>query len=183
MLNRFPKLEQIVPVYAVTVMMVYGWTIYRYIWELPSWLYFLSLTDVVRIYAYALSVNFFESLVVMLLPLLICIVLPGKWFRELFIARGATFIVALLGYLIYFSMAFKSIAEEDYPVTLIRWTPAILIALAVLVFAVGKIRSLSRIVEDFSARAVIFLYISIPISVLSLLYVIARNLLWRYLNG
>ena len=181
--NRLPKLSQIIPVYAVIVMMIYGWSIYWFIWEVPSWLYFLSLVDILRIYAYTLSVNFIESLVVLLLLLLICVILPKKWFYESFIVRGSILVVLLLGYLMYFSNLFKSFAEEDYPRTLINWMPVILIAIVLLVFVVGKIRILSSIVEDFSSRAVIFLYISIPTSIFSLFYVVIRNVFWRYLNG
>lgn len=182
-LNRLPKREQIIPVYAVTVMMIYGWTLYRYIWEIPSWLYFLPLTDIVRIYAYALSVNFIESLVVLMLLLVICIILPMNWFYESFVARGSTLVILLLGYLMYFSNSFKSISGDFDPRTLINWTPAILIVIAMLVFASGRISVLSRIVGDFSSRAVIFLYILIPASVFSLLYVVIRNVFWSYLNG
>jgi hypothetical protein len=182
-IKRFPSFQQIIPVYAVTVMMIYGWTIYRYIWEIPSWLYFLSLADVFRIYAYALSVNFMESLVLLTLPLVICLILPRKWFYESFIARGSTLVILLLGYLMYFSNSFKSISGDFDPQLLINWTPAVLIVIAALVFASGRIRVLSRIVEDFSSRAVIFLYISIPASVFSLLYIIARNIFWSTLHG
>jgi hypothetical protein len=182
-MNRLPKLQQIIQVYAIIVMMVYGWSIYWSIREIPSWLYFLSLADILRIYAYMLSVNFMESLVVLLLPLLICVILPKKWFYESFITCGSMLVVLLLGYLMYFSNSFKSIAEEDYPRVLINWTPVILITIILLVFAAGKIRVLSRIVEDFSSRAVIFLYISIPTSIFSIFYVVIRNVFWRYLNG
>ncbi len=182
-INRLPRLQQIIPVYAVIVMMIYGWTVYWYIWEIPSWIYYLSLADIFRIYAYALSVNLLESLVVLLLPLLICFILPRKWFYESFIARGSTLVILLLGYAMYFSNSFKSISDGSYPQALINWTPAILVAIILLVFAAGKIRIAIRIVEDFSSRAIIFLYILIPASILALLYIVIRNIFWSVLNG
>jgi len=182
-LDHLPKLRQIIPVYAVIVMMIYGWTIYWYFWEIPSWIYFLSLADIFRIYAYALSLNFLESLIVLLLLLVICILLPRSWFYQSFVARASVFVILLLGYLMYFSNSFKSIVTEDYPQALIAWTPAVFVVIAILVFVTGRLRPVSRWMEDFSSRAVIFLYISIPASIFSLLYVAIRNLFWSYLDG
>jgi hypothetical protein len=101
-IKRVPKLQQIAPVYAVIVMMVYGWTIYWYLWKFPSWTYYLSLPDILSILAYSLSTNIIESLAILAILIVLCILLPRNWFYDSFIVRGSVAVILLLGYLMYF---------------------------------------------------------------------------------
>jgi hypothetical protein len=182
-LKRLPRTEHIISVYAVIVLMTYGWTIYRYIWEVPSWLYFLRLTDILGIYAYALALNLIESLLVLAALLALCLMLPRKWMCEAFVAHGSTLVILLLGYLMHFSSSFPTIKENDYPQALVHWTPAILVAIILLAAAAGRIPLTRRLMEDVSSRAVIFLYLSVPASVISLVVVLIRNIFWSVLHG
>jgi len=181
--ERLPKPKQIAPVYAVVVMLLYGWTISWILWKIPSWLYFLPVTEILGICAYAFTVVFLESLAALLALLVLCLALPKKWFYESFIARASTLVISLFGYLMYFSYSFKSIDTKDYPQTLANWTPAVIVVILLLVYVVGRVKMLSGMVEEFSSRAVVFLYISIPVSVLCLLYIIARNIFLNLING
>ncbi len=181
--ERIPNRSQIAAVYAVVVMMVYGWTLAWLLWKIPSWLYFLPLSDILGIYAYALAENFAQSLFVIAILIGLCILLPAKWFYESFVAQGATLVILLLGYLMYFSYSFKSIYAKDYPQILANWLPAALVLTILLVFAVGRSKRLSGVLEEVSTRAVIFLYITIPASILSLLYVLGRNIILGFING
>lgn len=181
--SRLPKLQQILPVYAVIVMMTYSWTILWFFWKVPSWMYFLSPADIFGIFAYTLTIVFLESLVILLLLIVVCLFLPRKWFYDSFVIRGSASVILFLGYLMYFSYSFKTIEVKDYPQGLASWTPVIVALILGLVFLFGKIGLLGKAVEELSQRAVIFLYISIPISTIALLYVLARNLYLGLLNG
>ncbi len=181
--SRLPKLQQLLPVYAVIVMMTYGWTLLWFLWKVPSWMYFLSLVDIFGIFAYTLAIDFLESLAILLLLVVICLFLPRKWFYDSFVIRGSASAILFLGYLMYFSYSFKTIEVKDYPQALANWTPVIGALILGLVFLFGKIGLLGKAVEELSLRAVIFLYISIPISTVALLYVVVRNLYFGFLNG
>ena len=157
-------------------MMVYGWTITWCLWKIPSWTYFLTPGDILGILAYSFAIDFLESLAILLLILVVSLLLPGKWIRDSFIARGVAAAVLFLGYLMYFSYSFKTIEVNDYPQRLASLTPAVIGLISFLVFLVGRIAVLRRAVEEFSTRAVIFLYISVPISAIALLLVVGRNL-------
>ena len=94
--SRLPSMGQLTAVYGVIVLMVYGWTIYWYLWKLPSWLYFLTLGELLVTFSYAMIVNFIESLLILLVPVLLSLLLPHHWFRERFVAQGVVMVVLLL---------------------------------------------------------------------------------------
>jgi hypothetical protein len=173
--SRLPGLQQAVPVYAVIVLFVYGWTIYWFFWSLPSWLYFMTAPELLAIFAYSMVVNFLESLFVLLLPVCLSLALPVKWFRDQFVARGASLVALILTFLIFYSRLVAGL--EDLPPGL-GWIMLGVVAAAVLVvFVFGRVGILCRAVEEISDRAVIFLYIFLPLSGISLLIVVIRNLL------
>jgi hypothetical protein len=172
--NRIPKLEEIARVYAVIVIVVYSWTIMWFLWKLPSWLFFLNGGEILTASTYVLATNLLESLAVLSAPLLLSLALPKKWFCDVFVARGTT--VALLGlaYMIYLANQFKS--NEDYPsLSLKPWSVALAMVLIALgVFFVGRASMARKVVEAFSDRATVFLYLSIPLSLMSLLVILGR---------
>jgi hypothetical protein len=172
--NRMPTVQQIAAVYGVIVLVVYGWTIYWYLWKLPSWLYFLTLTEMLVAFAYAMVVNFLESLLVLLAPLIVCLFLPSRWFRDQFVARGTILIILLLVALMQYLQIITRL--QDIPSYMGQMVLLVMAGIIFLVFLVGRIGFLRRLVEEISSRAVIFIYIFVPLSTLSLLVVLFRNI-------
>lgn len=165
--KRIPKRGEIASVYGVIVLIVYGWTIIAFLWELPSWRDFLTISEIFNVFAYSIVVNFLESLVVLSLPILLSIILPRKWFYDSFIARGTTMVILGLGYLMYAIRFFD--VNSDYPSFLVKLTPLIFLAILLIVHLVDHIALLHKAIESFADRTIIFIYLSVPISILSLL--------------
>jgi hypothetical protein len=175
-LERIPKLKQIAPVYSVIVFIVYSWTIFWFFWKFNSWTYYLRPGEIFTILAYTLSVNLFESLLVLLLPITLSVLMPRKWFLDQFVARGAALVLAGLCYLIYVAYQFKG-RTEFHQTQVMRLSIPVFFVILFLVFAAGKWSLLRKAFESIADRTTIFLYILIPISIISLLIVIVRNLL------
>ena len=172
--NRLPTIKQIAPVYAITVLMVYGWTLGWFFWKISSWLYFMSIGEILVIFAYTMITNFLESLFILLFPVILSFVLPKKWFLDLFVVRGTTLVMFMMGYLMYFSMQILNL--ETYPKTLILLTIPVIIIISILVYGIGKINLMCKLIETLSDRSIIFLYLSIPLSLISFCVVIVRNI-------
>jgi hypothetical protein len=170
--KRLPKRPQVAAVYAVIVLVIYAWTILWSFWKLPSWLYFMSIGEILTIYAYSLTTNLFESLLVLCLPLGLCLILPRKWFSDVFITRSVIVVLSLLGFAAYILTQFQS--REDYPGGIVRLIPFVFLASLGLAFLVGKIKPLVKAVDFFAEQATVFLYITIPLSLVSLLVVAVR---------
>jgi hypothetical protein len=173
--EKIPKLHDIVPVYAVIVMIIYPWALARFFWRLPSWLYFSSIGEIAIIFAYMIVVNLIESILVLLAPLLLSVILPKKWFYDRFIPKGILLVLLGLAYFMYFASQLQY--QTPFPVELVSWTPAIAIAILGLVFLIDRFRFLDRILAELSSRLPIFLYIAIPVSLVALLVVLIRNII------
>ncbi len=173
-LRRIPGWAQIIPVYGVIAIMVYAWTLLWFFWKLPSWLDFLRPGEILTTLAYSLATNFAESLIVLCAPLLLALLLPKKWFHDVFVARGAAMSIIGLGCLMLLAQQFDN--KNEYPTfSLHSWTVLlILIGIGVLVYICGRISLLRKVLEVIADRVSIFAYILVPVSVLSLLVVIVR---------
>jgi hypothetical protein len=171
--KRLPRWSQITAVYAVIALVLYSWTILWSFWKLPSWLYFLSIGEILTIYAYALATNLLESLLVLALPLALSLVLPRKWFAEAFVARGVIMVLSALGYAAFLLTRFQS--REDYPGSLIRLIPVVVLASLALAFLAGKVKFLVRALDFFAEQATVFLYFTVPLSLIALFVVLARQ--------
>ena len=93
------------------MILVYGWTIYWSLWKLPSWLDFLPLGEIGAIFSYLLATNLIESLLVLLGIIVVCLILPQKWFREVFVSRGSVLAASVLISIMIFEYHFVKPAD------------------------------------------------------------------------
>jgi hypothetical protein len=167
-----PSRAQVAQVFAVIVLMVYSWTILWFFYKLPSWLYFLDVGEITTVFAYSLATNLAESIAVLCGPVALSLILPRKWFHDVFVARGGTLAIAGLAYMMYVAFQFKS--KDDYPSLTLKPSSLVLVLvlIVVLVYLAGRSHLLRRIVETVADRATIFLYVYMPLSLLALLVVL-----------
>jgi len=173
--NKLPRLAQVYPVYAVIVILTYGWTIYWALWKLPSWLDFLPLGEIGAIFCYLMATNLIESLLALFGVIFLSLILPRKWFRDLFVSRGSVLTASILISIMIFEYHFDKPADYFYKFPL--YFPFILLLAGILAFLAGWIRIVRNAVEVFAENAIIFLFILLPLSFLSLLVIIVRNLI------
>lgn len=172
--KRMPPVQQMAAVYGFILLVVCGWTIYWYFWKLPSWLYFMTVGELVTAYTYALPVNLLESLLLFFVPFLLALIFPPRWFRERFVAQGtALTILSALALAKYLSV----ITELQALPPGLNWMfPLVVAGILLIVFLVGRVNLLCKILEEIASRAVIFLYVFLPLSALALIVVLIRNL-------
>jgi hypothetical protein len=172
--KRIPKVEQIAPVYAVIVMIIYSWALLHFFWRFPSWLFYSSLGEIAVIFAYMIVVNLLESLFVLLGFILAGMILPQRWFSERFVTRSVSLALLGLGYLIYVNQTYPS--EASYPLAMYRWMLGVGAAILVIAFLIDRLGFLRNLLDALANRMVVFLYVIIPISVVSFLVVLIRNI-------
>jgi hypothetical protein len=175
-LKRVPKLDQLGQVFAVISLMISTWTGMWFFWKLRGWIHYLEFGEILTILNYAATVNLLESLVFMLVLVLLCLVLPRKWLVDRFTSRGTALALSSLGYLMYVATLFEN--RSEYPQAYIAYlsVPVFLI-ITVFVFLAGRLKFLRIVMEEFADRASIFLYILLPIGLISALIVLGRNLI------
>lgn len=172
--SRFPTLQDNLRAYAIIVTFVYAWTILWWFWALPSWLYFLTLTEIVSMFAYALTTNLLESVLILFGLNLLSLLLPDKWFRNSFVAQSFWLVALGLGYLMYFASLFRK-EDEAFPAEMLQWSPLIFAAIFVVSLLLDRVGWVRRLAERIADQLTIFLYLTIPLSVIALLVVLIRN--------
>ena len=162
-------------VLAVAMFLVYSWTLFTSFWKLPSWLYFLQVGEILSIYAYAFVVNFVESALLLLIVLLPAILLPRRWWTDAFTSRGFALILILLGSAALHMSIYRT---PDTRAAFINgqflWWAATLLLAALLTWIAGSVRWLRNGLENLADRFVVFLYIYLPLTLLSFFVVASR---------
>ncbi len=160
--------------YGTIAIVVYAWTLMRFFWQLPSWLYFLNGGEILGALAYLLVVNFAESLVFVCGPLLLALILPKRWFHDVFVARGTALSLSTLGCMMLLAEQFNNF--RDYPQLdlPVWWVLVAAAGIAALVYLCGRIGLLRKALEAVAERASIFVYLLVPLSLLAALLVIIR---------
>src|SRR5690242_176211 len=102
MLKRLPNRQAILQVYAVIAVMLSGWTITAFLWKLSAWLLILNISEIITVFSYSLVVNLIESLTVLLLLLVACVLMSPSVLRDNFEVRGTILAAGLIGSLIAF---------------------------------------------------------------------------------
>jgi hypothetical protein len=142
---------------------------------LPSWLFFLQVGEILSIYAYAFVVNFIESILLLLIVLLPAILLPRQWWTDTFIPKGFALILIILGSALMHMSLYRTPDTRAMFVSgqLVWWMATSLIAI-VLTWLVGRVNWVRSGLETMADRFVIFLYIYLPLTVISLVTILAR---------
>ena len=171
--GRLPVIREIIPVYAVIAFMLFGWSWVLLSWNLPSWLNFMSPAHLFAVFSYSVATVFLESLLFLLLILIAAFILPGSWLKDAFAVRGSLLSLSALGLTLL--RAYLGSTDLRYPNS-----PAILagaVALLTLALITLSIRfdRFGRGVAWLADRLIVFLYLLIPISIISIITVLVRN--------
>src|SRR5215213_3741268 len=144
--KRLPKFQAILQVYAVIAVMFAGWTITAFLWKLPAWLLLLNLSELFTLFSYAMAANFVESLVIVVLLLLACLLLPAHILRDDFLVRGTILSIGLIGSLMAFVGFEMQFGFESGWKLLVG--PIIVLVLMILVLKTGVMRSIAIWLSD-----------------------------------
>lgn len=176
LLNRLPLTRDIIPVYAVIAFLIQAWTIGVFFGQLASFSSFLSISEILTVFAYRIAESFVECLLVLGILIMVAFILPARSFRNVFVVRGTAIALSLLGSIILFWKRFETdpgVLMADY---IQIWTVVALLLASLVSYASTKIISLSDFFNWFSERMVVFLYILLPLSVISIIVVLIRNI-------
>ena len=131
MLSKLPKADAILAVFAVIITITYSWTLVAFSGKVPAWLRFLNLGEILAIYSYSLLTDFIESIIFLSLLLVLCIILPPRFMRDVFTLRGTIIALCLLSAII-FNLFFYTNAEITFIGTFPGWLVILVCALIII---------------------------------------------------
>ena len=176
MSKRWPASKDIISVYAVIAFLIQVWAIYVSFEQLPAWSSFLTINEILAVLAYRLTESFLECLLILGFLLVLSFLLPPRFFRDVFMIRGSAFALGLLGPMILFWKLFRGdpgTVMADY--ARLWMVSTILLASLAWYFSV-KVISVSDFLKWISDRMIVFLYLLIPMSLVSFVTVLIRNM-------
>ncbi len=177
--SRLPSWGQILPVFSTIVFVVFSWTIYHLFWQMASWLYTLSLLNVLILAAYILSFALVESLALLGVLFALSLIFPPRTFRDKFIEVGIALLLLFSVGAILMQGRLEIIPKMDLQMllgTIVLGLLAITICVDVTSWLIDRIPFLSRQLNGFADRMTVFTYIYVPLSLAGWVVVILRNL-------
>jgi hypothetical protein len=162
-------------VFGVVVFVCYSWTLLGFLNKLSSFLLYFTLGEIASILAFMMAFALLESLVITAILVLLSAVLPSAWLREDFAFKG--FIIVLIAAAT--SVLFQNLLETNFPHPLVL-ALFILIPVGLAVALITVLRSrpkVYKLVNSIQDRVLIMLFIYVPLGVLSLMFVLYRNLI------
>ena len=152
--------------------MIYSWSLFFFFWRLPSWLYYSTLGEIGVFYAYTVTADFLDSLIILFVSLALCLILPRKWFFDRFSTKAVSLSISTLAAIMFYNQFFRAASLT----LLFQKLLAAGIVLLILLSILDEIRFVRAALEEIANRFTVFLYIFIPITAISLLVVLVRNL-------
>ncbi len=169
--DRFPKFQEIVPVYSVGVAFLYTWTLMGTFKTFTSnWIKFLDVSDILLLFAYMFFAVFVESLFVIVVILLVSFFAPKIVRAKKFILYGTILSATSLGVLMILHAIYGVAASIQL------WAAYFLCSAAFLLVMSETFNKIRAFVEGFAERSVVFLYFYMPVSFVSVILVVIRNI-------
>jgi hypothetical protein len=136
---------------------------------------YLDLWSIAGILSYSLAFSLLESTLLLLLLIALAVVLPARWFRDGFAAKG-TVLVFLLTFWAALFQSFLNVrmwSGDQFIFGLVLPSMSIVIA-SILVH---RSSHFGYVIRAFAERLTVFLYVYPPLGFLGLTVVLIRNIL------
>ena len=179
-LSKIPTRRESLPVFSLILFIVYSWTIYRMLFQIPSWLYSHSKTGIFFLAAYVFAVALIESLLLFGIVLLINLILPRRIFRDQFIVQGSLMVIACTIWALILKFQSDNSGSKDF-LEVSAWILIFLLSLLLLAvvssFLMQRYPRGKTVLEAIADRMIIFAWIYVPVGLVSLAIVLVRNLI------
>lgn len=178
--SRFPTRQEILPVFSLVLFIVYSWTIFRMLYQVPSWLLSHSKHGLFSLSMYVFSFALFESLVILGLVLLLSLTLPKRLFRERFVAQGSLVILALTIWALvaqFFRAEISDSTSKEIIVYGIIFILSLFLITVLAKYLLVRFKRGGEWIASFAERTTVLAWIYIPLGIFSTIVVFFRNIL------
>jgi hypothetical protein len=171
--DRVSKTQEVISVFAVNVAILYTWALVATMKDFSrNWILYLTISESLAETTYILTATLLESLLMLVILFAIRFLLPQKITGDRFIRYGSVISAAFLGWLMFRTTLIIGLGGA-YAVI---WQNSIIAAALVLIILSERIQVVRKMIESIADRCVVFLYIYLPLSLISLIVVALRNI-------
>lgn len=174
LLNRFPKPQEIIPVYAVGVTILYTFAIITSMNDFSrNWLLYLDIVEIFNLFTYIIAGAFVESLLVIIILIFTSLAFPPKIQTDRFVLYGTILTITFLFGLMLRDGTYVGIGD------ILSSTRMIFMFFALTAFTFSilseRFKTIRSIIESIADRCVIFLYVYMPLSLISVIAILIKN--------
>ena len=165
--------------FASCVVPVYSWSILAFLEQMPGWLFYLNAWDVIGIFAYTQAFALLESAMVLFALVLLGAILPARFLRDRFVAQGSMLILLTSGWAIaaqYITIIPFTKYAPWHSKRFLLGAVLYLASIGVSYVLIRRYRRLEESINSFIERLTVLLYVYVPITFLSIITVILRNI-------
>ena len=175
--KRLPELSEFYTVLGVVVFVVFGWSVRGFLHEVPSFINYFRVGQILAIFAYMMGFALLESLLVAFGLGLLSVLLPAPWFRNGFVYKS--FVTLLWGgiAMLWLENTFMSWNNRFPPLDLLLTFSGITLgAWVILLVLFQYLKPLQKALLFIADRIGVMVYLYVPLGLLGLVVVLIRNL-------
>jgi hypothetical protein len=170
--KKIPPYHEILAVYATIVFLIYGWAVVAFIWKVPSWLYFLSVGELMAIFTYTLASSLIESTLILVFLLVAALVLPVQSLSAKFATRGTMIVYVLTIWVALFNLV--TLIQLPTANDILSFGMIALLSVLLGLVVTERIPSTQKFLIATGARLTVFLYLWLPLSALGIIMILFR---------
>ena len=175
--KHLPEKSEVFTVLGMVVFMVFSWSIWGFLHEIPSFLLYFRVGQILAIFAYMMGFALLESLLVMIGLGLMSLVLPVGWFKNGFVYKS--FITVLLGAVVILSFGNTLMSlNNDFPPleSILKSSLIAIVAWVVLLFLFQYVKPMQKMVLFIADRMGVMAYFYLPLGAIGMIVVLIRNI-------
>ena len=175
--KRLPERSEFYAVLGVVVFVVFGWSMRGFLHEVPSFILYFKIGQILAVFSYMMGFALLESLLVTFGLGLLSLILPARWFKNGFVYKS--FITVVLGgiAMLWLENTVMSWNNKFPPMELLLTFAGITVAAWVaLLLLLHFVKPLQKALLFIADRIGVMVYLYVPLGVLGLFVVLIRNL-------
>jgi len=169
-LNKRFSIQDLIHLFVICAFPIHLWAIIIMFRLVPSWLLFISKSDIIGSAAYHLMFTIFETALVFIILLMIGRLIPKKWTPEPFLTLSFVLLIELT----IMAIVFQHLVQQY---SSFRWMfVSCVIILALSIVVVPKITRLQALTRILAERLAVLTFLYVMIDAVGVIIVILRNL-------
>lgn len=172
--DRLPSGPQLLTAFVVCVFITHIWSIYNVLQEVPAWILYMNIWELLGGIAYTQLFALVDSLLLLAGVVALGFILPRRWFLDRFVAQGslAALVVSAWAVLAHTQGGAGNMWSVN---GLLLGFAAILVAIAVGSFLIQRFKKLETALSGVAERLVVLSFIYLALDALSIVIIVLRN--------
>lgn len=173
--EKIPNKTEIWFVFSTITFSVFSWSIWKFIYQIPSDLLNTRWGDIVWNLQALMAAALLESILVSLGMVFLSFILPVKWFRDGFRYKGFVTLLIMIGVVTWSRKVF--VYDDYFPAIDILYKGGIIFftTWVALLITIHIVKPIQKIVAFIEKRVEVFSYLYIPLGFIGLIALLIKS--------